>query len=603
MPHTHPTPEQDLALARESLARGDMPHAAKHLAAALASDPVNPEFLRTAEALLRAAPENPNKLIPLNGGTPWFGDVALHAWLLARTGSSTPALHLLFQVATVKPDVPYLAWAKEWLASPDFARDVNPQHVAEMALRLLQQVNLSVHAPLTATLREVLARVRAMHGGSAPLMAAAAKLARMTGNFQESLDIALGFEREHPDAMAAIMAAGAYKGMGDLPAALAAYRRALERDPTNHALWLDIGDVLWDDGKPKEALEAYMKVLAHAPEHPWALPSVLMLRAEIARDPTLLQVFIRYAEAYPDNVRARHLLGKLRALASAPPSQGKPWEDFLPEPTESVLSVLVQVKEAVARKGNVPLPKNLPVTSSHPEPPSALLSAQHELARFAEGTTLSFKVQHIPQPDPRESWGRSPGLLASLGFGKSRPVLWRFHGIDAFPAVDPPPSEVADKVAALAAMPFSMKDWREKAAMLARELARVEPLKLAAVMVHPPPRARDVPTWSWLTAVQMAAALVLAETSEGRTLLVDLLHGPVDWVAKTAVVALTEHAVAHPEEAEAIQKELTALFERRPNKGAWCLEYPLAVMMPRLPGLSAEHLQTLKAWRERLEAR
>lgn len=65
-----------------------MSHAARHLAAALASDPVNPEYLKTAEALLRAAPENAAELIPIHSGKMWFGDVGLHAWLLARTGGA-----------------------------------------------------------------------------------------------------------------------------------------------------------------------------------------------------------------------------------------------------------------------------------------------------------------------------------------------------------------------------------------------------------------------------------------------------------------------------------------------------------------------------------
>ncbi|MFP2894959.1 tetratricopeptide repeat protein [Corallococcus sp. 4LFB] len=603
MSHAHLTPKQDLALAREALARGDRPHAARHLAGALASDPVNPEFLEVAEALLRAVPENAVQLIPLSADKQWFGDVALHAWLLARTGNSTHAMRLLLQVAMVKPEVPYLAWAREWLASPDFARDVDPLPVAEVALQLLQRVDLSVHAPLTATLREVLARIRAVHGNSAILMMVAARLARTTGNFQESLDIALAYEREHPDAMAAIMAAGAYRSLGNLPAAMAAFHRALERDPRNFSVWIDIGDVLWDDGRPREALEAYAKVLAHEPEHPWALPSTLLLKAQIVGDPGMLRDFTRYAEAHPGNARAQQLQQLLRAWTSTPPSRNEPWVDVLPKPTEATLSVIAQLHGLVARKGKDALPKNPRVTLSHPEPPSALLAAQLELNRFTEGVTLGFTVQGIPEPDPRASWGRGSGVSALLGFRKARPVLWRYQGTDALPAVEPPPAEVADRVAALAVTPFSMKTWREKASTLARELAHVEPLKLAAVMVHPPLLSRDVPAWTWLIAVQMAAALVLAETSAGRTLLVDLLHGPVDWVVKAAVVALTEHALAHPTEAEALQKELKALLERRPTQGAWCLEYPLAVMMPRLPGLSADLVGTLKAWRERLESR
>lgn len=604
MSQSHTTPEQDLALAREALASGDMPHAARHLAGALASDPVNPEYLAMAEALLRAAPENAAELIPIHGGKQWFGEVALHAWLLARTGNSTPAMRLLFKLAQRMPQVPYLSWAREWLASPDFVRDVDPQPVAEVAFQVLKEVDLSAHAPLVATMREVFARMRAVHRDSGPLMLVSARLARTTGDFQESLDIALAYEREHPDSMAAIMAAGAYRCLGDVRAALAAYRRAQERDPANLSLWLDIGDVLWEDHQLQEALDAYLVMLRREPHHPWALPSVLLLRAQLAGERALLQDFKQYAEANPDNPRVQQLQEQLRAFEATAPSSHEPWATFLPEPTEACLSVLQQLKAALAeRNGKDALPENVKMTLSYPEPPSALLAVRLDLARLVPGMTLGVTVQHIPEPDPRASWGRDSGVLAWLGFGKARPMLWRFQGTEASPAVEPPPTEVVERLAALAASPFSMKTWREEAARLARELAHVEPLRIAAVMVHPPPWSRAVPAWRWLTDVQMAAALVLAETSAGRTLLVDLLHGPVDWVVKAAVVALTEHALAHPTEAEALLKELAALAERNPSGGAWCLEYPLAVMMPRLPGLSPELGRTLKAWRERLESR
>lgn len=230
-------------------------------------------------------------------------------------------MRLLFQLATVKPEVPYLAWAREWLASPDFVRDVAPQSVAEMAFQVLKDVDLAAHPPLAAMMREVFTRMRAVHRDSAPLMVASARLARTTGSFQESLDIALAYEREHADPMSAIMAAAAYRCLGDVRAALAAYRRAQERDPENLALWLDIGDVLWEDDQPKEALEAYSKMLEHEPEHPWALPSVLMLRAQLAGDRALLRDLTRYAETHPDNPRAQQLQKQLRAFESPPPPQ------------------------------------------------------------------------------------------------------------------------------------------------------------------------------------------------------------------------------------------------------------------------------------------
>lgn len=122
-------------------------------------------------------------------------------------------------------------------------------------------------------------------------------------------------------------------------------------------------------------------------------------------------------------------------------------------------------------------------------------------------------------------------------------------------------------------------------------------------MVHPPPRPEGVRAWSWITTVQMAAALVLAEIEPGRTLLVDILHGPADWVVGAAVAALTAHALAHPHETEPLVKEFWELLKQRPSEGAWCVEYPLAVAMTRLPGIPPDLVHKLKAWRDRLESR
>ncbi len=600
MSHSHPTPEQDLAIARESLARGDVHHAARHLAAALASDPLNPEFLATAEALLRAGPENAAGLLPLDKNAGWFGEVALHAWLLARTGNASVAVNLLLQVASVKPEVPYLLWARQWLESPDFVRAVEPMAVASAAERLLRQVDLSTHPPLAETVLDVLARIRAVHGDSGPLMMVHARVARGAKRFQEALDIALAYEREHPDWTAAISVANGYRYLGDLSSALAYFRRAVERDPEDLSARLDIGDLLWESGQEKEALAAYEEVLAREPEHPWALPSAMLLRAQVSGTLELAQRFVRYAEAHPDNERASALHQMLRASGYTPPPEGEPWVDFLPEPTEATINSIRQILGAVAKQEfEVKASSRLKMTVSHLEPPSAIRSARLELATLAEGVTLEITVQSIPKPDPRVH--RSQGLLARLGFGKKRPVLWRYEDTEPFPAVEPPPAEVAGKVGALAAKPFRMESWRAEAASLARELERVSPLELAAVMVHPPPKPEGVRAWSWFIAVQMAAALVLAETEGGRALLVELLHGPVDWVGEAAIVALTEHALAHPGELGAVFKELTALLGQRPSEGAWCLEYPLVVRMLRLPDLPAPLREGLQGLRGGLE--
>lgn len=597
MSPSHPTPEEDLALARTALAEGGLRHAVRHLAGALAADPLRPEFLETAEALLREAPENAAQLIPLDRGG-WFGEVALRAWLLARTGNATEALSLLLQVASVKPEVPYLSWARRWLESPGFVRAVEPLSVASAAEQLLREVDLSAHPALASAVLDVLSRVRAVHVEAPELLLVHARVARGAKRFQEALDIALAYERVYPNWTAAVAVANAYRYLGDEPAALEFFRRALERDPEDLSARLDIGDSLWGQNKPREALAMYEEVLAREPEHAWALPSVLLLRAEVTGEKARLQEFLRFAEEHPENAHAQDLKQRVLAMGYHPPPEGEPWVDFLPEPTEATLDTARQLL-ALFAKGEVKPSQELKLTLSCLEAPSAMLSARRQLATAGSGG-LRVTVQTIPKPDPRVPRGR--GFLQRLGVRPSRPVLWRYEGTEAHPAVEPPPARVSERMGALAARAFHLGRWREEAARLARELAEVRPLELAATMVHPPPGPADMLAWKWLTAVQMAAALVLAETEAGRALLHELMLGPVDWVVGAAVVALTAHAVEDREQAGPLFRRILEMLEQRPSEGYWCLEYPLVVSALRLCGDEPELRDGFQRWRLRLES-
>ncbi|MFY0571905.1 hypothetical protein ACN28E_49860 [Archangium lansingense] len=597
MSAAHPSPEQDLAIARAALARGDLSHAARHLAGALAADPLHPEFLETAEALLREAPENAAQLIPLKEGG-WFGDVALRAWLLARTGNATEALSLLLHVAAVKPEVPYLAWTRRWFESPGFARAVEPLPVAAAAEQILRGVDLSAHPAMTDSAIALLARVRAVHPEVPELLLVHARMLRGANRFQEGLESALAYERAYSNWTAAIAVAGAYRCLGDVPSALEYFRLALTRKPEDLAVRLDIGDLLWAEGKSQEALASYEEVLAREPEHAWALPSALLLRAQVTGNAALLRDFLRFAEQHPENPRAQDLRQEVLAAGYTPPPEGEPWVDYLPEPSEATLSAVLKVLDAFA-EGKVGANEEMKLTVSCLEAPSAMLSARRQLATRVSGE-LRVTVQNIPKPDPRVP--RQQGWLQRLGFRPQRPALWRYEGTEAHPAVEPPSARVSERIGALAAKPFHLGRWRAEAATLSRELSEVRPLEIAAVMVHPPPGPSDTMAWNWLNAVQVAAALVLAESEAGRALLHDIVLGPTDWVAGAAVVALTAYAGEDREKAGPVLGMIVKLLGERPSQGHWCLEYPLVVSALRMSGSEPESRDWLQEWRRRLES-
>src|SRR5262245_46354539 len=104
------SPDDDVALARRALADGDPQHAATHLAAALAVDPLRTDWLALLDQTLDAAPD-PLALAPIGGDRPpYFGTVAVHAYALAKLGRVGEAVDVLCQLVLAAPHVPFLEW-------------------------------------------------------------------------------------------------------------------------------------------------------------------------------------------------------------------------------------------------------------------------------------------------------------------------------------------------------------------------------------------------------------------------------------------------------------------------------------------------------------
>src|ERR1700755_1726538 len=105
----------DLELARAALERGDMHHAAGHMAEAIAAAPPRPE---THELLSQLAARSGGglELFPLDAHT-YVGAVVARAHLLAAAGRPEDALPLL---AAAVQHTPGVDWADvPWVKDPD----------------------------------------------------------------------------------------------------------------------------------------------------------------------------------------------------------------------------------------------------------------------------------------------------------------------------------------------------------------------------------------------------------------------------------------------------------------------------------------------------
>ena len=81
----------------------------------------------------------------------------------------------------------------------------------------------------------------------------------------KTLKQALKVKREAPDVFVALGAN--YQMNGELTNAIASYRSALAINPKHVEGWINLGNILWESGKPKLASDAYIEALNISPNN------------------------------------------------------------------------------------------------------------------------------------------------------------------------------------------------------------------------------------------------------------------------------------------------------------------------------------------------
>src|SRR5215467_9087632 len=96
-----PTPEQDLSLAQQALARGDLQHAAFHVGGALATNPDYQDGLALLDRIIALAGTKALDLAPLSKDV-YYGTAAVRAYTLAAQGELSSGVHLLLSVMVAR---------------------------------------------------------------------------------------------------------------------------------------------------------------------------------------------------------------------------------------------------------------------------------------------------------------------------------------------------------------------------------------------------------------------------------------------------------------------------------------------------------------------
>ncbi|MFG1602767.1 tetratricopeptide repeat protein [Actinoplanes sp. NPDC049265] len=300
MEESRQSADRDLAQARAAIERGEMRHAADHLAGAIAQAPTLPE---THELLSRLAARSGGalELFPLEQNA-FVGTVVARAHLLAAAGRPEDGLPLLFAASGHTPG---RDWAGvPWVTDPSLGVKVEPGLLARNVMQLCTAIGDPDAEAARSVLRPYLTVVRhaiAAHPEHALLLGAGSALARRVGEPETAVDWAQRGARARPSKLAEIWLGYAYRSAGRVGEALAALRRAVTHDPEDLSVYADIAATLADAGRMDDALAWVERALAKDPSFDCAVHTAHRLRFRADGRLSHLVDLADFAAEHPDD--------------------------------------------------------------------------------------------------------------------------------------------------------------------------------------------------------------------------------------------------------------------------------------------------------------
>lgn len=524
--------EGEVALGRLALDDGELEHAARHLANALSIDPGLPDALLALQRLAGQAPDS-RLLFVTEGDRAFSGAMIAQAHLSRWADSLDDAVELLAATAAglAEAGEPQPQWSHAlWLEEENLPTRLDPDRFTpvfvRLSLALPDPAPEEQRPPFMPFLRLARGMVAA-HASHPEVLFSASMLARRLGAVKEALTWSSRAEELAPSFATATTLGFAHLHLDQIDEAIQAWRKAMDRDPTNHELPVQLARELAGRGRLEDALAFVDGVLAVEPDHAAASAAAQAFRYHRDRDLQHLLVLADRVRESPSDLDAGTTLTGI--------CRGIPWLGMVAQPTEAVINTL---KRALAELE--PGSEIVSITLSALEPPSAMLTLRGVFPR------ISPTVESIPTPD----------LRASLRQVTYR--VWDYRDTVAHPAVAPP-SPSAGIITRLARC-----DWAHPLAAYsdASGLVSLSLDDLLGLLVHPPDPPDEEP-WrtlgrtepgQWLRSVQTWACLGIArhrdheswQGSTRRQVLVDLADGPEDWVTEAACNALVASAWADP---------------------------------------------------------
>jgi tetratricopeptide (TPR) repeat protein len=587
-------PQLDLAaeLAAAQAAVRARRHAAavEHLAHLVPVVPTHPAVVAVLDDLVATAPD-PLGLVK-SGAALTFGQAAVHAYALGKAGRPAEAYQLLRQLVQQNPAGDLIDWALPWLdaggLAPDARGDAAVRFIVSAHHRFSSPGALSPEA--TALIRRWLPHVRrhlASRPATDPLQGPYTILLRQAGELDEAVKVARARHAKGPCYESAVSLAANLRARRSFAEWYAACQECLRLRPNDVATRLDLGDCFWEEQlKLEEAEHWYGEALRLEADHAWARPSLLAVQYLRTHEPRRRDELEDHVAAHPDNRRAYHALARIT-----------PFFTFFVPPSDATVNLLNQLADRIEAGTGGEVSGAIRQVTTGLEVPSCRRSIDRQLEVWGGKVQIEREVRGMQTPDPRQP--RVP----------VRHRLWEYDGLTPRPAVAPPPANVAEAVAALAATRYDLMEWLHHAGNLAGRLGPGAVPGLLGAMAHPPEPPAPVRRWDWTFRVQVAAAVMIAQSEdrwEGslrRQVLFDLANGPMDWATVAAAVALTGVALRNPGTAGDVGRLFDEVRRALPRPGHEWYENNLLNLHLRLPGLAPSVRTALRAARADLEAR
>jgi hypothetical protein len=242
---TQISPDDEVALSDEAMARRDFNQAALHIGRALSFDANRQDWLDRLNAVIDSCPDL-SMLAPLEGNNS-ASVIAVRAYVHGRQQDFSEAIGLLADVVPASPQSGYLEWLIAWfyLAGTDVA--IDPEPVTRMLTKLASTLHhdfteLDEDRPGVDRLMSLVDVVSRNQEPNPEFTFAAMSLLRRLGYKYEMLGIAQSVFDTNPSFASACALAAAHQALGDSKNVRAAYSEALKFAPEDPAVRQAIAD-------------------------------------------------------------------------------------------------------------------------------------------------------------------------------------------------------------------------------------------------------------------------------------------------------------------------------------------------------------------------